>query len=234
MNIHETILTVMRSVGVIAKGQKNTFDKYMFRGIDDLYNVLGPAFAEYGLYVTPTVTACDLDTFTTTKGAVQQRAVVTVSYTLHAEDGTEVTGTVVGEGADRGDKAVNMAMTSAFKTFMFQTLCIPTEEQSDSEFSSPEHDAGEAAPPSEPPPALGPAFYSKVESFTREACTKVGRDPEEWTAVLVDSMRSLGAAAPSGAPADGSNWKGILAAQLAEDAAFTSRLKVQIQMEVER
>ena len=43
-----------------------------------------------------------------------------------------------GEGLDRGDKAINKAMSSAYKNLCFQLFCIPVEPNQDSEFESPQ------------------------------------------------------------------------------------------------
>ena len=127
---------IMSDIGAISKGQTNKFDHYNFRGIDDVYEALHPILSKHGVVALPSVLGIERDEFATAKGATMQRVVVTVAYAFTAADGSCVTATVVGEGADRGDKAANKAMSSAFKTVMFQTFCIPTNEKSDSEFDS--------------------------------------------------------------------------------------------------
>jgi len=39
----------------ISKSQENTYDKYKFRGIDDVLNALAPIFAKHGVVLVPSV-----------------------------------------------------------------------------------------------------------------------------------------------------------------------------------
>lgn len=127
----------MDEVGAIGKNQTNSFDKYKFRGIDDVYNAIHPALVKHGVFVVPRLVDCQRDELQT-KNATMQHASVRVEYEFFASDGSSVLACAPGEGADRGDKAINKAMSAAYKTAMFQTFCIPTAEASDSEHDSPD------------------------------------------------------------------------------------------------
>ena len=48
-------------------------------------------------------------------------SIVTMEYTMYAQDGSSITGQPVGEGMDSGDKASNKAMAVALKYFLLQT-----------------------------------------------------------------------------------------------------------------
>lgn len=137
-DIFARMSSVMADIGAISKGQENKFDHYRFRGIDDVYNALQPALVKHGVIVVPTLAQMERRDFETSKGSAQQLVVVTVKYRFCAPDGTYVEAVAPGEGADRGDKAVNKAMSGAYKNAMFQTFCIPTDERKDSEYESPE------------------------------------------------------------------------------------------------
>ena len=140
--IEAKLIQVMTGLGAVEKGRTNKFDKYNFRGIDDLYNALSPQLIEHGVVIYPEVIDQWWDSYTTTGGKTEQRVRVKVRYTFRdvekdaGEIGGSLSAIVIGEGSDRGDKAANKAMTAAFKVALFQVLCIPTEEQSDSEFDS--------------------------------------------------------------------------------------------------
>ena len=121
-----SITAALASQG-ISKDQKNTFDKYQFRGIDDVYNSLAPLLAEHGLAVVPDIKNVNFEVKTTSGGKPTQHCHVVVSYALYADDGSTVTACVAGEAMDRGDKSLNKAMSSAYKTWAFQQFCIPTE-----------------------------------------------------------------------------------------------------------
>ncbi len=144
--IFGAMVAVMDEIGAIGKNQTNTFDKYKFRGIDDVYNALHPAMVKHGVFVVPRLVRCERTLMETSKGSSMQHASVDVEYVFHASDGSSVSACVPGEGADRGDKAVNKAMSAAYKTAMFQAFCIPTDEQSDSEHDSPSLDGAKSRP----------------------------------------------------------------------------------------
>jgi hypothetical protein len=136
--LHEAIIAVMESIGTIEKTQENTFDKYKFRGIDDIYNVLQPALVAHGLVIIPQLVSWERSHYQSSNDRSMQLCTVDVNY-LISHNGASLTARVVGEGADRGDKAMNKAMTSAFKNFFFQVFVPPTILQgTDSEFDSPE------------------------------------------------------------------------------------------------
>ncbi len=141
-DIRVLMSSVMADLGAITKDQEAKFgDRYKFRGIDDVYNALQPVLVKHGVVVTPELLSFSSMPYETKNGATMQRFVIQVRYTFHAPDGTTITATVAGEGADSADKAMNKAFSSAFKTAAFQSLCIPTQEQSDSEFDNPEPEA---------------------------------------------------------------------------------------------
>jgi len=171
------LVNVMRRVGAIGKGQENKFDHYKFRGIDDVFNALQPALIESGVVVLPELTHHERGTMTTAKGDAYQLVTVVVRYTFLAiEDGSSVATVVIGEGSDRGDKAFNKAMSSAFKSAMFQTFCIPTEGgQQDSETDSPEFVSRKPVPPH----IADNPFDARTPKPKAKAPEKVDRDTGE-------------------------------------------------------
>lgn len=137
--IYGQMVEVMKAIGAVGKTQENSYDKYKFRGIDDVYNALGPAMQEVGIFVTPRVFHTETKERQSSKGKAQLHITVGVEYTFFSgSDGSNVQAVVHGEGMDRGDKALNKAMSAAFKNAIFQTFAIPTGEKSDSENESPE------------------------------------------------------------------------------------------------
>ena len=60
-----------------------------------------------------------------------------IKYTFYAEDGSNVSAVVIGEGMDSAAKASNKAMAVGMKYAMFQVFCIPTEEMPDSDAETP-------------------------------------------------------------------------------------------------
>ena len=123
----------------IGKGQTNAFDKYKFRGIDDVYNALGPALAKSGLVILPRVISREAAEKPTKNGGVQVAVTLCVEYDFVAvDDGSMHTVVAYGEALDRGDKATQKAMAAAFKYAAFQAFCIPVDGSPDADSQSPE------------------------------------------------------------------------------------------------
>jgi len=143
MSVFKKIAAVQAALAKqgISKDQTNSFDKYKFRGIDDVYNSLAPIMAEHKLVVIPNVESYTTETFQTSAGKPSIMVRATVRYVLvDAEDDSSTSALVVGEASDRGDKAMNKALSAAYKLMAFQVFCIPTEAESrDSEEESIEH-----------------------------------------------------------------------------------------------
>jgi hypothetical protein len=113
----------------ISKDQTNNFDKYKFRGIDDVLNAMAPILAKHGVLIIPSVKNYETKQVPTAKGGVQNHTTILVEYTLYDTEGDSVHHMAVGEAMDRGDKSINKAMSAAFKYFLFQAFCIPLQGQ---------------------------------------------------------------------------------------------------------
>lgn len=137
-NIYESICAIMQEAPAIAKAQKNSQQGFMYRGVDMVMNVFQPLLAKHKVFVVPAVMDCKREERQTKSGGNLIYTVLTVSYTFYAEDGSNVTAVVQGEGMDSADKSGNKAMSVAFKYAMFQVFCIPTEEMKDPDAESPE------------------------------------------------------------------------------------------------
>lgn len=118
----------------IGKDQVNTFDKYKFRGIDDVYNAVARHLADAKLCMIPRVVSRQVTERESQKGGALFYVVVEVDYDIvSAVDGSTHTAHVIGEAMDRGDKATNKAMSAAFKYLCLQLFCIPTEGDNDAD-----------------------------------------------------------------------------------------------------
>jgi hypothetical protein len=138
MNIFQSINAVMKQIGSIAKGQKNTSQGYSFRGIDDMYNAVHPLFAEHGIFLTSETLNTEREERQTKSGGTMIYSIMDIRYTFYAIDGTSVSTVTRGEGSDTGDKASNKAMSTALKYALIQLLLIPTSDVKDSDSDSPE------------------------------------------------------------------------------------------------
>lgn len=114
--------------GGIAKDRYNDQQRFNFRGIDDILRVCAPLLVKHKVICVPRVISHE---FSMRLGKEDKK-----SYATHLSiefdfvstvDGSCVTATVVGEGADMADKASNKAMSTAMKYAFIQTFAIPTE-----------------------------------------------------------------------------------------------------------
>ena len=133
--IYGLIGQVMKKVGAIGKESTATNQSgkqmYKFRGIDAVYNALNPVMSDLGLFIVPEVLDQTREERKTTNGATLIYSILRIKFTMYAPDGSNVSGVLIGEGMDSGDKASNKAMSIAMKYFAFQTFMIPTEELRD-------------------------------------------------------------------------------------------------------
>lgn len=146
MNIYEAITGIMNEGYAIGKEKRNQQQGFMYRGIDDVMNVFQPLLAKYKVFIVPEVVEQLREDRQTSKGGNLIYSVMKMRYTFYAEDGTSVSAVVVGEGMDSGDKASNKAMAVAMKYAMFQVFCIPTEEMTDPDATTPEKSLPKAPP----------------------------------------------------------------------------------------
>lgn len=143
----------------------------MYRGIDDVYNVLSDALRKAALIITPTSVTRHRDERARDGKAPAIITVLEVEYTfISAKDGTKHVSVMHAEGTDFSDKSTGKAFSYAYKQLAFQTFCIPIEGHSpDSDDEKPELPqkpanraaaaVGNAQRPSHatPPPASKPA-----------------------------------------------------------------------------
>ena len=155
----------------IAKNQKNSHQGYKFRGIDDVLNTLAPIIAEHGVLIIPNVLSKDIKTTATKNGGVASHAILEVGFVLYDSEGDSICHTAYGEALDTSDKAVNKAMTAAYKYFLFQAFCIPIDGVEDADSEQIQQVASQ--------PALVTAeTLAQIISL----CEEVGEDVQRYTA----------------------------------------------------
>lgn len=160
--IYSAIASIMSEVGAIGKEKRNAQQGFMYRGIDDVMNVLHPLFARHRVFLVPECLDITRDERTNRNGTMLTYTIAKVKYTLYAEDGSSVSAVVFGEGMDSGDKGTNKAMAIAMKYALFQIFCIPTEEMIDPDGEAHKdilpkgQKPAKIIPPSTPPASVSP------------------------------------------------------------------------------
>lgn len=124
-----SIIEVMRAVGAVSKSGHNKAQDYNFRGIDAVINAVGPELRKVGGFITPNVLNIDYEHGVTNKGNSTREAALLIRYDWHGSDGGEpVSATIVSEATDTSDKATAKAMSVAYRTYLIQILCLPTDD----------------------------------------------------------------------------------------------------------
>jgi len=117
----------------LGKDKRNTFSKYDFRSIDNVYQVLSPILVKHGVVICPVSISHENTREPTGKDDTMMqfcRATVTYQVSSGIENGEFIQIASVGEGFDSGDKAMNKAMSAAYKNMVVQTFCPPFEGHS--------------------------------------------------------------------------------------------------------
>jgi len=170
------------AVGV-GKNRQNQAQKFAFRGVEDVQNALSSVLSTAGLVFAPTGVKVISDGWRTTRNGGEMRHVtIDVTYLVAAEDGSSITVKATGEAADSGDKAMNKALSAAYKYAITQTFCVPTEQvYSDPDAETPDETLSEARlePPEDKPAAKKPASKAKKGEAEPEAEAKETWEPGE-------------------------------------------------------
>jgi hypothetical protein len=173
----------------IGKNRRNPEQGYAFRGIDDMYNSVGPLLAAHRIVIVPHYSARESVERESKSGKAVFYITVTGTFDfVHVEDGSSVTaGPFYGEAMDFGDKATNKAQSQCMKYALMQTFTIPTEGDHDTENQSPEVVGKHAA---EDAKTLAALKETAKDGFTKlnEAFKALPRDTRER---IVDEMTDL-------------------------------------------
>lgn len=160
----------------IPKARHNSADQYQYRSIDDITARLGPLLAKHRLCVLPRVLDRTLDERNGLGEGLLMHVTLRVMYTLvSVDDGSSHTVEAFGEALDGGDKATAKALSSAFKSAMLQTFCIPASGSEDADATTAKLSRTTHLPE---PPEGWPAWAATIIDMigiceTREALTSV-------------------------------------------------------------
>lgn len=149
--IFSKMLEILRDFDAIQKDKKNT-QGWMFRGIDQFMNMAHGLFAKHGVFLTMTTTGYTETERKTNAGGSMYCSKTQVAYTFHAEDGSSVTSSMIGEAADSGDKAISKCYAIALKYCLMQTFLVPTEEMKDPDAETNPETIGKKQPAKQPVP----------------------------------------------------------------------------------
>lgn len=157
---------VMADATSLSKDQRNAQQGFNFRGIDDVMNLVGPILRTHGVAVIPTDVSTQQRDLTTKNGTVMHEVTCVVEYTIVGPAGDTFVGYSAGESADAGDKATPKAMSVAFRVFLLQALCLPTDSP-DPDQTTFERGAGSTKQAEADKVALGLPSQTELDAVTR-------------------------------------------------------------------
>lgn len=135
MSVSSKIQTIMKTVGYMQKDGKisGSGPNYSYLSEEQITAELHRAFAEVGLTITPHSMAVvgERDDVTRSGGVLHNIRVAATYQFTDPDDKDTVLVQVLGEGSDSGDKAVNKAMTGAYKYALRQSFMISTGDDPD-------------------------------------------------------------------------------------------------------
>ncbi|MBR3764776.1 MAG: ERF family protein [Clostridia bacterium] len=131
--IYQDICAAMNDIEAIGKQKRNQQQGFLYRGIDDVMNMLHPILAKHGLFIAPEVLEHSREVRTTKSNTSMTVSIMKIRYTMYARDGSSINTVVIGEGMDNADKSSNKSMAVAMKYALFQLFCIPTEDMRDND-----------------------------------------------------------------------------------------------------
>ena len=134
MSVAEKISKVMQKVNYLQKDGSISYGRtnYKYLSEEKLTSALNEAFREVGLIIYPAKMELLGEKEVSTKSGKSFIQKILATYRIQdieTDDFIEIQ--ALGEGMDSGDKALNKAMTGAFKYAERQTFMIPTGDDPD-------------------------------------------------------------------------------------------------------
>lgn len=120
---------VMKDVTSIGKGSLLSapgVGTFRYRGVDEVFNAVGPALRRHGVVILPTRVAAEYRDTRTSKGNAMRECTATVDYAIVGPGGDRIEGQSRGEATDTLDKGTTKALSVAYRNFLLQALCVPT------------------------------------------------------------------------------------------------------------
>ena len=176
LTVFEAWANVMRDVQAISKDSRNKQQGFSFRGIDAVMNTVGPVLREHGVIVVPLACKHESERYTTKNGGQMVNRVVEMGFQVYGPAGDSFSGFAYGEAADAGDKAMTKAESVALRTFLLQSLMIPTDDP-DPDAESHERQADRPTPAratTPPPPSPANLARAELKALATENCWDLG------------------------------------------------------------
>ena len=124
--VYAAFAKALQSAKFVGKDGWNQQQQFKFRGIDGTLQAVGPAFRENDLFLVPEVVTHHIEQIQSARGKPMVQVILHMKYTVAHQDGSSFSGTAVGEATDFADKATSKAGSVALRTFLLQSMVLPT------------------------------------------------------------------------------------------------------------
>lgn len=161
--VNKMICKIIDELEPIKKEGKNQKQGWKFRSIDQVYNALKPLLAKNQLFIRPfDVDIIKHDQVKSKSGTDGYHNITIYTFRIEAIDGTYIDAKAIGECIDYGDKAIGKSASYAMKNMIFQTFCVPTDDNEDPDNYRPEvsHNQIHQNPPTNNNPPPKPQVFS--------------------------------------------------------------------------
>ena len=129
MKILEKLALIRNDIDPLEKDGRNEKQNYTFLSDKQITLKVGELLEKHNVVVTHNDRTEPLEKYQTSSGSTMFLTTVYVDYTFwDVDSGESISGVVVGQGADTGDKGVYKAITGAFKYLYVKTFNIPTQD----------------------------------------------------------------------------------------------------------
>lgn len=153
--VRALFVEVMRAVDKIEKTGWNKEQKYHFRGIDAVLDVVGPLVREHGLIVLPDTTVVVAEErYQSKSGSAMRSVTVQVTWSITGPAGDTMIAQTLGEAADASDKAIAKAQSVAGRVLWLEGLWVPTGDPDPDEQTherAPQQQRQQREPEQQPP-----------------------------------------------------------------------------------
>lgn len=122
-NLAMKLIKVMTGVKRVAKNGRNTFQNYDYVTEADVLEAVRDELAKEGIFIFSSVIGTDKNN--------EMTSVVMQHTFVDSESGESFEVKSFGQGADKGDKGGNKAVTAAMKYMLMKNFLIPTGDDSE-------------------------------------------------------------------------------------------------------
>lgn len=128
-NILAKLAKIRNDIDPMKKDGKNIKQNYAFLSDKQITLEVSKLLEKHNVVITHNDRTEPLIQYTNNSGTTTFLTTVYVDYTFwDVDSGESISGWVVGQGVDTGDKGVYKAITGAFKYLYVKTFNIPTED----------------------------------------------------------------------------------------------------------